>query len=32
MTPVITDVSFTTATITLSEDGAVSDQVTVPVS
>jgi hypothetical protein len=31
-TPVITDVSFTTATITLSEDGAVSDQVTVPVS
>jgi hypothetical protein len=31
-TPVITDVAFTTATITLSEDGAVSDQVTVPVS
>jgi hypothetical protein len=31
-TPVITDVSFTTATITLSEDGVVSDQVTVPVS
>jgi hypothetical protein len=31
-TPVITDVSFTTATITLSEDGAVSDQVIVPVS
>jgi hypothetical protein len=31
-TPVITDVTFTTATITLTEDGAVSDQVTVPVS
>jgi hypothetical protein len=31
-TPVITDVSFTTATITLTEDGVVSDQVTVPVS
>jgi hypothetical protein len=31
-TPVITDVAFTTATITLTEDGAVSDQVTVPVS
>jgi hypothetical protein len=31
-TPVITDVSFTTATITLAEDGVVSDQVTVPVS
>ena len=31
-TPVITGVAFTTATITLSEDGAVSDQVTVPVS
>jgi hypothetical protein len=31
-TPVITDVTFTTATITLTEDGVVSDQVTVPVS
>jgi hypothetical protein len=31
-TPTITDVSFTTATITLTEDGVVSDQVTVPVS
>jgi hypothetical protein len=31
-TPVITDVAFTTATITLSEDGVISDQVTVPVS
>jgi hypothetical protein len=31
-TPVITDVTFTTATITLTEDGALSDQVTVPVS
>jgi hypothetical protein len=31
-TPVITDVTFTTATITLTEDGVISDQVTVPVS
>ena len=31
-TPMITDVSFTTATITLTEDGVISDQVTVPVS
>jgi hypothetical protein len=31
-TPTITDVSFTTATITLTEDGVVSDVVTVPVS
>jgi len=31
-TPTIVDVSFTTATITLTEDGVVSDQVTVPVS
>jgi hypothetical protein len=31
-TPTITDVSFTTATITLTEDGFISDQVTVPVS
>jgi hypothetical protein len=31
-TPVITDVAFTTATITLSEDGVISDQVTVPTS
>jgi hypothetical protein len=28
----VVDVSFTTATITLREDGAISDQVTVPVS
>jgi hypothetical protein len=31
-TPVVTDVAFTTATITLTEDGVISDQVTVPVS
>lgn len=31
-TPVITDVSFTDATLSLLEDGAVSDQVVVPVS
>jgi hypothetical protein len=31
-TPEIVDVSFTTATLTLSEDGVVSDMVTVPVS
>jgi len=31
-TPVVTDVRFTTATLTLLEDGAVSDQVTVPVT
>ena len=30
-TPVITDVAFTTATLTLLEDGAVSDVITVPV-
>src|SRR5215207_4709770 len=31
-TPNVTDVTFTTATITLTEDGVISDQVTVPVS
>ena len=31
-TPVITDVAFTNATLTLSEDGVVSDTETVPVS
>jgi len=31
-TPVITDVSFTTATLSLFEDGALSDQITVNVS
>jgi hypothetical protein len=31
-TPSVVDVEFTTATITLSEDGVVSDSVTVPVS
>ena len=31
-TPEIVDVTFTTATLTLSEDGVVSDTVTVPVS
>jgi hypothetical protein len=30
-TPTVTDVSFTTATLTLLEDGAVSDTITVPV-
>jgi hypothetical protein len=31
-TPVITDVAFTTATLSLYEDGVLSDQITVPVS